>query len=181
MAFSSAALSTSGMIFGAIGAYGSAQMKKDDLSYQAEMSRINAKMAEFNATKTLEAGEKRVQAIKMKGAQIKSAQKVGMAASGVDLSSESAIRNLTSTDFMAEDDANTANANAIASAWGFRTEAAGHQGAALRADSASASINPTTAMLGSLLGSGGQVAKSWYQYSEQKHSGGSRLSFFGNN
>lgn len=178
MAFSSAALSTSGMVFGAIGAYGAAEQQKGELNYRAEMARINAKMAEANAESTFKAGERRVQAIKMKGAQIKSAQKVGYASGGVDLSSESAIRVLSSTDFMAEDDAATAEANTAASAWGFRTQAAGYEGEAIRSQSAAASINPMTAMLGSLLGSGGQVAKSWYTY-QREGSPDAKLSFLG--
>jgi hypothetical protein len=106
----------------------SAQLQADT---QAAIARINARLAESAAQGTLFSGQRQEQAKRLETAAFKSRQRVGFAANGVDLSSDSVVRVLTSTDLIGEVDANTIAANAIRAAWGYRTEAANHRGQAL--------------------------------------------------
>lgn len=106
----------------------SAQLQADT---QAAIARINARLAESAAQGTLFSGQRQEQAKRLETAAFKSRQRVGFAASGVELSSDSVVRVLTSTDLIGDIDANTIAANAIRAAWGYRTEAANHRGQAL--------------------------------------------------
>lgn len=100
---------------------------------QAAIARINARLAESAAQGTLFSGQRQEQAKRLETAAFKSKQRVGFATSGVDLSSDSVVRVLTSTDMIGDIDANTIAANAIRAAWGYRTEAANHSGQAAMA------------------------------------------------
>ena len=172
----------------AIGAYGSAQASKTSLNLQATLSDINAKstmdMAEINrqqaekvAQQTLLTGEREVQRSQIATTNLKSKQRVSMAANGIDLGEGSATQVLTSTDVMGEIDANTLQANAVRSAWGYRTQGEAEfnrsrvqasnqtsQGAMSRASAEA--ISPLGAGFTSLLGSAGTVASNWYQYNK---------------
>jgi hypothetical protein len=90
---------------------------------QSAIARINARLAESAAQGTLFSGQRQEQAKRLETAAFKSRQRVGFASSGVDLSSDSVVRVLTSTDMIGDIDANTIAANAVRAAWGYRTEA----------------------------------------------------------
>ena len=78
-----------------------------------------------------------------------------MAANGVALDSGTPNAVLTSTDVMGEIDANTIEQNALAQAWGYRTQAGMDRA---RANA----INPGMSAATTLLGSATQVASTWY-------------------
>ena len=86
---------------------------------------------------------------------LKSRQTVAMAANGVALDSGTPNAVLTSTDVMGEIDANTIEQNALAQAWGYRTQAGMDRA---RANA----INPGMSAATTLLGSATQVASTWY-------------------
>lgn len=162
---------------------------------QAAIARINAQLAESAAQGALFSGQRQEQAKRLETAAFKSAQRVGFAASGVDLGSDSVVRVLTSTDVIGDIDANTIAANAIRAAWGYRTEAANQSGLALmssangqmvyaNAQAQAAATNagmPSTvtppvasspmgagqAVSNSLLGSATQIATTYYTLSKQ--------------
>jgi hypothetical protein len=162
---------------------------------QAAIARINARLAESAAQGTLFSGQRQEQAKRLETAAFKSRQRVGFAASGVDLSGDSAVRVLTSTDIIGEVDANTIAANAIRAAWGYRTEAANHMGQALMANAngqmmaagaqaqaaatragmpstvtppvAGRPVSSGQAVASSLLGSATQIATTYYSLSKQ--------------
>lgn len=107
---------------------------KVEADLQAALARINARLAESAAQGVLHSGARQEQAKRLETAAFKSRQRAGFAASGVDLTSESAVNVLTSTDLIGDVDANTINANAIRAAWGYRTEGTNSQVAGLMAD-----------------------------------------------
>lgn len=159
-------LSTFGAINSAIGSYYQAQAQKNNLRFQADMAKINAQIAEGNAQATMLAGQRQAQNVMMRGAQMKSAQKTGFAANGVDLGSRSALNVLTTTDYMTETDRNTIEANAIRAAWGYRTQSINDRNTSLLAGTAADQISPMGSGVSSLLGNSGRVAESWYKYSK---------------
>ena len=133
----------------AVGAYYSAQGQQNALRQQADL-------AEIQAQRTLQSGERDVQRSRLQTASLKGTQRAGMAANGIDVGVGSAAQVLTSTDVMGEIDANTIEANAVRSAWGYRTEATMKRGSA-------SAINPAMAGATSILGGAGKVATSWYR------------------
>lgn len=162
---------------------------------QAAIARINARLAESAAQGTLFSGQRQEQAKRLETAAFKSRQRVGFAASGVDLTSDSVVRVLTSTDMIGDIDANTIAANAIRAAWGYRTEATNQQtqaamsqanGQMLAANAqaqaaatrsgmpsfvtppvASRPMGSGQAVASSLLGSATQIATTYYSLSKQ--------------
>lgn len=151
-----------GAIFAMLGAYQSAQGQKANLRGQAAIADINATTAERSAQAALMAGQHEEQRSMLATANLKSTQKVGFAAGGIDLGEGSAARTLTSTDVMGEIDKNTIAANAVRSAWGYRTQATSFENEAMMKRSGADSISPAMAAGTSLLNSAGSVAQNWY-------------------
>lgn len=209
MGFTSAQLATASMIgqiggtaISAIGGYYSAATQKASLEGQAQLAAINGRIAdslgetnsliadtngriaELSAQAELRRGQREEQSSRLKTAQVKSAQRTAMAANGLDLGSDSALRILTTTDVMGEIDANTIAANAVRSAWGYRVQATNYQteaasaslqGKILATNSANealiksataGAINPGMSAFSSLLGNAGSVASSWYRFNK---------------
>lgn len=157
-------LQTAGAISGAVGGFYSAKMTKNQLAFEADMARINARIAELGARSALDRGQKEVAGLTLQAGQLKSRQRAAMAANGIDLGTGSAAEVQASTDIMKEIDKNTIEANAVRSAWGYRTEAANYQSAAMMKEGSAAGINPLMAGASSLLTGATQVASSWYQF-----------------
>lgn len=159
-------LSTFGAINGAIGTYYQAQAMSNNLKFQADMARINAGIAETNAQATLLAGQRAQQNVRLRTARLKSAQRVGMAANGIDLGSDSAVNVLTTTDVMGEIDANTVEANAVRAAFGYRTQGVNDMNMARLTSAVADNISPFGSGVSSLIGSAGKVADGWYRYAK---------------
>lgn len=150
----------------ALGAYFGAQSQKTQLAGQADIADINARMLEGSAQQTLLTGQREEQKAMLATAQLKGRERAALAANGVDLGAGSAANVLTSTDTLGEIDANTINANAVRSAWGYRVQATNQTNQAAQDRAAANAINPNAAAMGSLLTSAGQVASSWYQFNK---------------
>lgn len=169
----------------------------------AKVSANNAEIANWQARDAIRTGESAVgnvmddrsaalAASNNEAATVKSKQKVGFAANGVDIGQGSAADVQTSTDYVRElnnsaiTDAANQNAatirdNAIKNAWGYRTQGVNYQetAAAQRADAnlyrfdarqqraGASNISPSSAAAVSLLGSAGQVASAWYAGSKK--------------
>ena len=102
---------------------------------------------------------------RLKTAQLKSDQKVALAANGVDLTGSPSVDNiLGTTDFMGELDALTINQNAVADANNFRTQSANYGAQATMSAAQASGVNPGLQVYSSLLGDAGQFARSAYQY-----------------
>jgi len=166
MQSASSAMSVGSAVMGAFGAYGSAKATKSSLKAQAQIDMINARQAEMNYQHAADAGQREVGRVQMHTAQVKGAQRARLAANGVDLGTGSAAEILTSTDVLGEIDANTMETNAVHQAWGYRTQKTNFENDALFKRAGASAISPFGAALTSLMGSGGQVAKSWYSHSQ---------------
>lgn len=169
MGFTSSQLATASLIgqigggvTSAVGSYFSAATQKATLKGQAAVADVNARIAELGAQSALLQGQQQVGALTLKAGQLKSSQRASMAANGIDLGVGNAAEIQASTDIMKEIDANTLTANAVRSAWGYRTQAVNFQNEALMKRAGADSISPGMAAAGSLLGSAGTVASSWY-------------------
>lgn len=148
----------------AVGAYYGAQSNKISLGLQANLADTSARVSESAAQATLLTGQREEQKSMLATASLKSAQRVGMAANGVDLGEGSPLNVLTTTDTMGQIDANTIKANAIKSAWGYRMQGVNQTNQANMSRAAADAINPTQSAISSLLGSAGSVASSWYMF-----------------
>ena len=153
-------------IIGAIGstslARTQAKANSSALNFQADMNKINARMAERSAQSVLLQGQQQIGSLTLRSGKIKSAQRVALAANGVDLGEGNAAEIQATTDLMTEVDKNTIEANAIRSAWGYRTQGVNASNQALMSNASASSINPNNAAMSSLMGSAGNVAQSWY-------------------
>lgn len=147
-----------------IGAYSQAQAQRSLLTSQANIDDINARLSDAAAQSARESGSRQVQASRLATARLKSSQRASLAANGVDLSVGSAAEQLTSTDVLGEMDANTLEANALRSAWGYRMQGVNYRNDALMRRAGADAISPWLAAGSSLLTSAGNVAASWYNY-----------------
>lgn len=150
----------------ALGAYYGAKSQKQSLELQANLADINARMSESSAQQTLLTGQRDEQKSRIATANLKGTQRASMAANGIDLGEGSATQILTSTDVMGEIDANTIQANAVRSAWGYRTQGVNQTNQALTSRASAGAINPGQSAMTSLLGSAGTVAGNWYSYNK---------------
>lgn len=156
------------MIFGGLlqgyGAFASARAQKDLLSFQAEIGDINARIAERSAQGALRSGRERQAVVRQRGAQVKGAQRARLAANGIDLGSDTAIELQTDADFITENDALAIERDAVAEAWGYRTQSVNQRNEALVSRAAAGAIDGGAAAFGSLLTSAGNVADRWYDF-----------------
>lgn len=190
MAVSSVVMMGAGMVTSAYGASTAASGQQAQLEYQAAMGQLNAAMAESDASllelnasisesqarMQLQIGQREEQQLRLRSGQLKSRQRSGLAASGVDLSVGSAARVLATTDYMTEVDAGEIRANAARAAFGYRVQGVNQKFSAMSARaqgvnykvgsafaSASASgISPMASGATSLLGSASQVGPQIY-------------------
>jgi hypothetical protein len=162
-AITSVALSGTGLGMGVVGSLYGAQSNKNNLTHQAAMDDINARLSERGAQATLLAGERQQQGVRLNTAKIKSSQRVAMAANGIALDSGTAINNLTSTDVMGEMDAINVQTNALSAAWGYRTQTVNLQNAGNAKRTAANNINPAMDAFTTAISGAGKVAPSWYQ------------------
>jgi len=161
------AMQGAGAASSAIGSYYSAQSNKTSLNLSADMADINARMSESNAQATLLTGQREEQRSQIATANLKGTQRASMAANGIDLGEGTANQILTTTDVMGEVDANTIKANAMRSAWGYRTQAVNQSNQALMSRASASAISPLTSAATSLLTSAGSVAPNWYLYKQK--------------
>ena len=96
------AMSIAGAVSSAVGAYYSARSAKNSLKHQARMAEINAQISELGAKSALLQGQRQEQASRLAAGQLKSRQRVSMAANGIDLASDTPQNILNTTDFMSE-------------------------------------------------------------------------------
>ncbi|WP_323030245.1 hypothetical protein [Castellaniella sp.] len=187
MSFSAPQIAQASMIMQGGGAIAStadsffgAATQKATLGGQAAVAEANARifesnahLAELSAQSALSQGQQQVAALTMKAGRTKSAQRAALAANGVDVGEGSAAEIQASTDILKEIDANTITANAVRTAWGYRTQgmnmltqASNSRIDALSLGATAGAISPVGSAATSLLGSAGAVADSWYRYSK---------------
>lgn len=152
-----------GAISSAVGVYYGAQAQKSAIEFQAQTARANAVLAEKSAQSVELQGEAQAHKIQLQTKALVGTQRASMAANGVDLYEGSAGRIQTDTKLLGELDAETAHANAIRAAWGYRTQGTNYSNQALFENAQASGISPFSAGFSSLLGSASTVASSWYR------------------
>ncbi|EGP43107.1 hypothetical protein AXXA_27965 [Achromobacter insuavis AXX-A] len=150
----------------AAGSANSAKAQQAGLNYQADVAANNAQVAEWQAQDAIRQGQDQEQQSRLQYASTKSSQRAALAANGVALDEGSAVDILTSTDYANEMDTSTIRANAARNAWGYRTQGANYRDNATALKAGAGALNSGSAAGLSLLGSAGQVAQGWYQYSK---------------
>lgn len=151
-----------------VGAYYAASGQRSALRMQARLDEINAQIADAQARDALRKGERSEQMLRQEAAQLRSRQRVGMAAGNVDLGSETAAAVLTSTDVMSEQDAREIKLNAIRESWGYRTEAGNLRSSARMNRATARTISPFMQAAGTML----TDASRWGgQFAEARESG----------
>lgn len=143
-------------------AFYNAKIQKSTLEAQAQISLLNAKMADLSAKSAIQSGMKEEQSSRLRMAGLKSTQRASMAARGIDLSSDSSVNVLTTTDYINEIDANQIRMNAYNQAFGIKTQAANLQSDAIAKKLAAGSINPAMSGATSLLTNATSVARDYY-------------------
>jgi hypothetical protein len=157
------AIQGTGAIMGAFGARNAAIGQRNALRFQANMAEINAQSAERSAQQTLLASQQSQGRLSMKAERTKSSQRVAMAANGIDMAgSDLATNMLASTEFMAQSDALTIDANSTMQAEAYRAQKVNSENDAMIKRATASGINPDMAFATSLISSASSVATSWY-------------------
>jgi len=176
------ALQVAGLAFSAFSSFQQAQGQKEAANYQAAVARNNAQVSQWQAQDAIRRGEEEESRQRLRTAQLKGTQRVGLAASGVDISEGSAANIQADTDWMGEQDALTIRDNANRESWGYS-----NQGRQLESDSQAykakaKSINPAAAAFGTLaagsgtlINAGQMVADKWFSYKNNNASPGVKL------
>lgn len=133
----------------------------------AKVAKHNAQMNEYTAQDAERRGEEEAIALRRRGAALKSSQRVGLAAKGLDLSYGTAADLQDQADFFTQADVATARTNAAREAWSARAQG-GLSLAQGKADASNARLQGTA----SLLSSSGQVATRWYDMKGTSSTGG---------
>jgi hypothetical protein len=128
-----------------------------------QVGRNNAIMAEYAAQDAQKrAGESAIR-VQQKASQIKGSQRAAMAAKGLDLGVGTQADLVDQTDFFGATDAATTRDNGNRDAWSARAS-----GDAARAQGDAASRQANLSAFSTVLGTAGNVAGKWYDYSKPK-------------
>jgi hypothetical protein len=161
MGFQHAVWTTANAASNAIGAWSQAQGQRTQLGLEATLADLNGQMKEQQARDAVAAGQRQSQAVMLQTARTKSGQRAAMAANGVGLDSDSAVNQLSSTDYMGQVDSNAVEGDAARQAMGLRMDAVTYRNQALMDRATRKTISPTMSAVTSLIGSASQVVDSW--------------------
>ena len=117
----------------------------------------NAQLANLQAEDAQRRGEEDAIKVQQHAAAVKSAQRVNLAAKGLDLTYGTAADLQDQTDFFGQSDVATTRTNARKEAWARKSQAGGFQAEDL-------SQQPWLSGGSTLLAGAGQVADRWYAY-----------------
>lgn len=143
---------------GAMSAIGQIQQGK----VAAQVGRNNQIAADYAATDALRRGEEQAQKVRRDAEATKSAQRVTLAANGLDLNSGTALDLQDQTDFFGQLDVNTARTNAKNEAANAR-----YSGAMARAQGDASQRQAGIGAFGTILGTGAQVSSKWYDMTKK--------------
>lgn len=157
------------VVSGAFSAYSSikqGQAQADAANYSAQVARNNQVLADRAAADAIDRGNVAADQKASQVRQLIGKQRASLAANGVDVNSGSAVDITTDTAGFGTLDVLTARANAEREALGYKTQGMNYQNQA-QLDEMKASSALDAAPLsaaGSLLSTGGSVAKQWYSF-----------------
>ena len=149
-------------ITAALGAFNQSSAQKQAYQYQAQVSKINQQISQWDASAALNRGQTLEGDSRLATAEVYSSQRASMAANGVDITEGSAVDVLATTKFIGNVDAATIHDNALQEAWGYQVAGVNASNAGSYYSSAANNINPAMSAGTSLLTSAGSVASSWY-------------------
>ena len=143
--------------------------KEQQVAYrgQAATAKTNAKLEEMGAQAALQSGEKQQQAIRLRGAQTIANEETAQAGNGVDIGSKSAAEVRASSKILSEIDANTANANAVRAAWGYRMNETSSENQSIMDMATADSISPLMSGASTLMSSASSIAMSNWRYKQK--------------
>jgi hypothetical protein len=134
----------------AYGAYSSARGQRQALEYQSKVDANNATVAEWQAQDAEKRGQETATRARRENAQLRGAQRVSLAANGLDLNS-------------AVDQQTIAN-NTTQEAWALRNRAANFTAASNLHKAGASNIKPAFVAGSSILSSASSVADKWNMY-----------------
>ncbi len=122
--------------------------------YNSKVAKYNAKVADMQATEALRLGEEEVGRARRRGAQVIGTQRAGFAAQGVEVNADTASLVQEDTARAVAEDVVAIRNNARREAWGYRVRATD-----ARAQGRLARYQGFTDAAGTILGTGGQIAR----------------------
>ena len=136
----------------------------------AVLAENNAKMAEWQRSDAIIREQSTENAVRLRGAAVKSTQLAVMAAGGIDTTVGSAQRVMLSTDVGVEQDVETVRANTAKEAFAYEAQAVDARNRAEIARNAfvQEGVDPTRATLSSLLTSASTIGSTAYSLSKRK-------------
>jgi opacity protein-like surface antigen len=162
----SANLTLASTAFQVYGQYQQGKAQQAQYDYQAQVDRNNAQIAEWQAQDALRRGEIEEKQHRIKVGQLAGRQRSVLAASGVDVSSGSALDILGDTAELGELDALTIRSNAAREAYNYRVQASNSQASSALSSLAGQNAR-TSSYIGatsSLLGGATSMADKWYKW-----------------
>ena len=138
------ALGIIGAVNSGINAYYSSKMNKIQMELQAKIAEENQRMSELAAEDALYQSQVKIGEISRKAQQVKSGQKVSMAAAGIAAAGGTYAEVLTSTDIMKEESISIERMNGYKAAWGYRMQGLNYGAQAGAARVSASSSNPLT-------------------------------------
>lgn len=151
-----------GGVMGASAAASKSAADRAAYNIQANASRENAVIDRAAAGDAVRRGQVEQANAGLKARQIKGQQIAAMAANGLDLTSDSPLDILTTTDLTAANEASVIASNAKKEAWGYNVRAYNDEKNADLYETRARAENPLRAGATSLLTSAGAVASKWY-------------------
>ena len=135
----------------AVGAIGQTMAAYQAANAQADAAEQNARLAEAKVAETEQLKQQQLADINEAKRQTIGTQRAAMAASGIDSSMGSGLKELTDTAYIAKQDRDETEFNAAKEEWGYKMEARNYrdQAAATRASAKSS-------LIGGILGATGQ-------------------------
>jgi hypothetical protein len=153
-----------GAVVGAIGQRNAAKGQQQALDHQAKVDANNATVAEWQAQDAEKRGQDDAARARRENSQRRGAQRVALAANGLDLNEGSALSLLDDTEYFGQVDQKTIADNTSREAWALRTRSQNFADASAVHKTAAGNINPNLAAGTSLLSSAASVGKRWEAY-----------------
>lgn len=150
-----------------VNAYFSSRMAKIQANLQAQLAEENQRMANLAAEDALYRSAVNIGEISRQAQQVKSSQKVAMAANGIAMTGGTYAEVLTSTDIMKEESINIERLNGYKEAWGYRMQGVNYGAQAGAARVTAGSASPTLSAASGLM-SGLTSAAFNYAYFNRK-------------
>lgn len=155
------ALGIVGAINAGVNAYYSSKINKIQMELQAKLAEENQRMSELAAQDALYQSQVKIGEISRKAQQVKSNQKVSMAAAGIAAAGGTYAEVLTSTDIMKEESINIETMNGYKAAWGYRMQGLNY---GAQAGAARVSASSGNAFIQGFTGLASGLTNAAYQY-----------------